>query len=90
MDLVGLNQLWVAAITCIRLRPEFVSAVTLDAYPRRVASLLSINASLEAEATAGLAADPARAGESPTTHAWAPSSSARQRVRLSPGSHVAG
>jgi transposase InsO family protein len=37
MTLTGLNQLWVADITFIRLRNEFVYlAVVLDAYSRRV------------------------------------------------------
>lgn len=37
MTLTGLNQLWVADITCLRLRIEFVYlAVILDAFSRRV------------------------------------------------------
>jgi putative transposase len=37
MDLTGINQLWVADITYIRLESEFVYlAVILDAYSRRV------------------------------------------------------
>ena len=37
MDLTGINQLWIADITCIRLETEFVYlAVVLDAYSRRV------------------------------------------------------
>jgi len=37
MTLTALNQLWIADITYIRLRSEFVYlAVILDAYSRRV------------------------------------------------------
>ena len=37
MELTGINQLWIAAITYIRLETEFVYlAVVLDAYSRRV------------------------------------------------------
>ena len=37
MELTGINQLWVADITYIRLREEFVYlAVVLDAFSRRV------------------------------------------------------
>ena len=37
MELTGLNQLWIADITCIRLETEFVYlAVVLDAFSRKV------------------------------------------------------
>ena len=49
MTLTGLNQLWVADITFIRLRNEFVYlAVVLDAYSRRVIGW-ELGRSLEAE-----------------------------------------
>ena len=49
MTLTGLNQLWVADITFIRLRSEFVYlAVVLDAYSRRVIGW-ELGRTLEAE-----------------------------------------
>ncbi|MGC3974357.1 MAG: hypothetical protein QM771_08265 [Nitrospira sp.] len=37
LTLTGLNQLWVADITCLRLRPEYVyMAVILDGFSRKV------------------------------------------------------
>jgi putative transposase len=45
----GINQLWVAAITCIRLRESFLYlAVVLDAYSRRVIGW-ALGNTLEAE-----------------------------------------
>ena len=53
LDLTGLNQLWVADITYIRLRREFVYlAVLLDAYSRRCSGW-SLGCTLEAELTLG-------------------------------------
>jgi putative transposase len=49
MELTGINQLWVADITYIRLETEFVYlAVVLDAYSRRVIGW-TLDRSLEAE-----------------------------------------
>jgi transposase InsO family protein len=53
MTLTGLNQLWVADITFIRLRSEFVYlAVVLDAYSRRVIGW-ELGRTLEAELAIG-------------------------------------
>jgi transposase InsO family protein len=49
MELTGLNQLWIADITYIRLETEFIYlAVVLDAYSRRVIGW-ALDRSLEAE-----------------------------------------
>jgi putative transposase len=49
MEVTGINQLWVADITYIRLRSEFVFlAVVLDAYSRRVIGW-SLGRTLEAQ-----------------------------------------
>jgi putative transposase len=51
LELDGVNQLWVADITYIRLRREFVYlAVVLDAYSRRVVGW-ALSTSLQAEVT---------------------------------------
>ena len=49
MEVTGINQLWIADITYIRLETEFVYlAVVLDAYSRRVVGW-ALNRTLEAE-----------------------------------------
>jgi len=66
MDLTGLNQLWVADITYIRLELEFVYlAVVLDAYSRRVIGW-ALDRTLKAElALAALRMALARRGVKP-------------------------
>jgi transposase InsO family protein len=53
MELTGIDQLWIADITYIRLQAEFVYlAVVLDAFSRRVIGW-SLNRTLEAETDLG-------------------------------------